>query len=115
MLFNKEPSAEALEAYLQNGNRFDEIRLMLFSHGVDSIGLVPIDEWRRIMRSGAKRSSFLGVDEDAYPRDFAVFVRYHEDLVGKIQARYPMPPALSLDELDEFLGQTNGRHRVEWH
>src|SRR6266516_6825335 len=88
---------------------------MLFSHGVDSIGLVSIDEWRRIMMLGSKRSYFVGVDESAYPRYFAVFVRYHDELPRKIQSRYPMPPPLSLEEFDEFLEQTNGRYRVEWH
>jgi hypothetical protein len=115
MVFNKQPSAQALKEYLQNGHSFDAIDLMLFSHGVDSIGLVSIDEWRRILMLGSHRISFLGVDEGAYPRDFAVFVRYHEELVDKIQARYPMPPALSLEALDDFLGQTKTDYHVEWH
>jgi hypothetical protein len=114
MVFNKEPSAAALKAYLDERQRFDEIDLMLFSHGVESIGLVPIDEWRRIMSQGATRSSFMGVDEAAYPRDFAVFVRYHEDLVHKIRAPYPIT-SLSLEELDQFISQANNRYRVQWH
>jgi hypothetical protein len=112
MVFNKRPSAAALEAYLRD-REFDEIYLMLFSHGVNSIGLVSIDEWRRILKHG-KRSAFVGVDENAYPRDFAVFVRYHDELWRKIPARVAMPAPLSLQEFDEFLDQTNGSHRVEW-
>ena len=114
MVFNKQPSAQALKEYLQTGHRFDAIDLTLFSHGVDSIGLVSIDEWRRISRLGSDQISFLGVDEDAYPRDFGVFVRYHEDLVAKLQTRYPMPPALSLEALDEFLSQTKTDYHVKW-
>ena len=37
----KLPSAEALEAYLGCVDSFDEIYMMLFSHGVDSIALTP--------------------------------------------------------------------------
>lgn len=35
MTFNVEPSADALDAYLRDRERFDEIYLMLFQHGVD--------------------------------------------------------------------------------
>ena len=82
---------------------------------MDSIGLVSIDEWSRILKLGGGRTSFLGVDEGAYPRDFAVFVRYHEDLVHKVRSRYPIPTPLSLAELNEFLNQSNISYRVEWH
>jgi hypothetical protein len=60
------------------------------------------------------RGDFIGVDETAFPRDFAVFVRYHFDFLRKISAGLPIPPALTLEELDEFLGQTPGRYRVRW-
>jgi hypothetical protein len=54
------------------------------------------------------------VDERAFPRDFAVFVRYHFDFFRKIRARYPMPPALTFRELNEFLRETHSRYRVQW-
>jgi hypothetical protein len=116
MVFNKSPSADALRAYLKNEREIlDEIYLMLFSHGVDSIGLVTIDEWRRIITAGSRAAYFVGVDERAYPRDFAVFVRYYEALIQSFQARYPIPAPLTTDGLEEFLRQTDGRYRVEWH
>jgi len=43
-----------------------------------------------------------------------VFVRYHFDFLRKIAARHPSPPALTLKELDEFLGQAHQRYRVNW-
>jgi hypothetical protein len=114
MVFNKEPSAEALKAYLDGRDSFDEIYMMLFSHGVESIGLTPIEEWRAILGRARKKGAFVGVDEHAYPGDFAVFVRYYYDLQRKIQARYPMPPPLALNRLDEFLSQTPTRYPVQW-
>ena len=60
-------------------------------------------------------SAFVGVDERAYPRDFAVFVRYHDDLLRKIDARYAPPPPLSLAELEHFLNETHGRYQAEWN
>jgi hypothetical protein len=41
-------------------------------------------------------------------------VRYHFDFLRKISGRHPSPPALTIDELDEFLRQTHGRYRVTW-
>ena len=114
MVFNKLPSAEALEAYLESGDPFDEILMMLFSHGVDSIGLTPMERWRGILARARKRGVFAGVDEQAYPRDFAVFVRYYFDLQRKIVSRYPMEPAVTLNELESFLDGARQCYRVQW-
>lgn len=54
MVFNKQPSAEALEAYLEARDPFEEIYMMLFFHGVESIGLVPIERWRGILQRARK-------------------------------------------------------------
>jgi hypothetical protein len=114
MVFNKEPSFRAIESYLRQSDAFDEIYLMLFSHGVDSIGLVPIEQWRRLFQYARTHGDFLGVDERTFPRDFAVFVRYHDELRRKIRARYPVPSPLTLKQLDTFLTETKGRYQVTW-
>ncbi len=114
MVFNTEGSWRALEEYLDQAPPFDDLLITLFSHGVDSIGVVPIREWRRLFSRARTRGDFIGVDEAAYPRDFGVFVRYHFDFLRKISARHPSPPALTIDELNEFLRQTRGRYRVAW-
>jgi hypothetical protein len=112
MVFNKEPSRRALQAYLDRSNAFDEIFMMLFSHGVDSVGLPSIEQWREPLRRTRIKGSFLGVDERVFPRDFAVFTRYYFDLLRTIPSRYPMPPALTVKELDEFLDYSDGRYAV---
>ncbi len=114
MVFNTEGSFQALDCYLGQAPAFDELLITLFSHGVDSIGLVPIGEWRRLFSRVRRRGDFIGVDEAAFPRDFGVFVRYHFDFQRKISARDPSPPVLTLEELNEFLGQADGRYRVAW-
>ena len=113
MVFNMLPSASALERYLEQKS-FDEIFMMLFSHGVDSIGLASIERWQELLSRAKNKGSFVGVDPKAYPRDFAVFVHYYDDVIEKIKARYPIPASLTLNELDEFVGATLGRYRVEW-
>jgi hypothetical protein len=114
MVFNTEGSFEALNGYLDRSPAFDELLITLFSHGVDSIGLVPIGQWRRLFARARQRGGFLGVDEASFPRDFAVFVRYHFEFLRSISARYPIPPALTFKELDEFLSQTGNSYRVTW-
>jgi hypothetical protein len=114
MVFNKQPSAQALAAYLDHSEGFDEILLMLFSHGVDSIGLTSIEEWRRLLGRARQHGAFVGVDEEVYPRDFAVFVRYYFALLRKLNSCYPLPPPLRLEELDDFLIQSQGRYAVQW-
>jgi hypothetical protein len=114
MVFNTEGSFQALEGYLGKAPAFDELLITLFSHGVDSIGLVPIEQWRSLFPRAQTRADFIGVDEASFPRDFAVFVRYHFDFLHKIRTRYPSPPALTLKELSEFLNQAGARYRVAW-
>src|SRR5215203_4903608 len=113
MVFNTEPSLAAIHRYLDTTGSFDEIRLSLFSHGVESVGLPAIGQWRTVLQRAGKVGSFLGVDEQAFPRDFATMARYHRAL-AQVRNRYPMPCPLSLDELDEFLGRQGERYPVDW-
>jgi hypothetical protein len=114
MVFNTEGSFRALDGYLSQTPAFDELLITLFSHGVDSIGLVPIRQWRGLFPRARKRGDFIGVDERAFPRDFGVFVRYHFDFLRKIPARYASPPVLTFGELNEFLSQSHDQYRVQW-
>lgn len=114
MVFNTEGSFQALDHYLGQAPAFDELLITLFSHGVDSIGLVPIREWRGLFQRARKRGDFIGVDEAAFPRDFGVCVRYHFDFQRKMSARHPSASASTLKELNEFLSQSPERYRVAW-
>jgi hypothetical protein len=66
-VFNTEPSRRALLSYLTSTDPYDEIRLILFSHGADSIGLASIEDWRDTLGQARKIGEFLGVDTRAYP------------------------------------------------
>src|SRR5262245_55896483 len=114
MVFVTEGSFRALDRYLGQALEFDELLITLSWHGVDSIGLVPIREWRSLFSRAQRRGDFIGVEEAAFPRDVGVFVRYHFDFLRKVSARYPSPPVLTLGELSEFMGQSHDRYRVTW-
>ena len=106
-VFNTEPSRRAAEDYLDDAEStepYDEIRLLLFSHGVDSVGLAGVEQWRRLASRARKVGTLVGVDDDAYPRDFASLIRGHRELAAT-RARYPMPGPLPLEDVDVFLRQ----------
>ena len=96
LLFAVERSASTLGKFLAQEPRFDEIGLMLFSHGTEGVGVVNINEWRRLLTQAGQRGYFLGVDESRYPRDFATFTRFHRDLV-KLGLPFKLPPPLTLE------------------
>jgi hypothetical protein len=49
-VFDTEPSRRALLSYLDGAaTPYDEIRLMLFSHGVESAGLASIPAWEEVL------------------------------------------------------------------
>src|SRR5262249_30649009 len=84
--FSVEDAAARLESYLDGTEPYDDIRLMLFSHGIESIGLAGIERWEKVLARAREHAGFLGVDTRAFPRDFATFVRYHEAM-HRIPAR----------------------------
>jgi hypothetical protein len=112
MVFNKEPSLKALESYLTRTS-FDDIFLMLFSHGVESVGLPSIDRWRMPLRQARRKGALVGVDERAFPRDFAVFVRYYFALRRMVRSRHPLPPPVTLKEFSEFFEQA-ASYGIQW-
>jgi hypothetical protein len=109
-VFNTEPSRQSLLSYLDDAEPYDEIRLMLFSHGVDSPGLATIDGWRDALARARRTGEFTGVDTRAYPRDFACLARAHRELT-RIRHRYPMPDPMPLTDAEEFLAK---RPEISW-
>lgn len=111
--FNTGPSLGWVERYLDGVELYDEIRMMLFSHGVESIGLPSIERWRGVLERARRRGDFVGVDEKRFPSNFAAQARYHTEL-KRVRPRYPMPDPLTLDRLDAFLGEAGDRYPVRW-
>jgi hypothetical protein len=78
------------------------------------VGLPTIEEWRSVLERARKEGNFVGVDEEAFPMDFAVFVRYQKDLKRKIASRYPLPAPLRLEQLENFLQEHGDGYPVQW-
>ncbi|MGW3173411.1 hypothetical protein [Streptomyces sp. NPDC001153] len=109
-VFGTEASRAYLESYLDASAPYDEIRILLFNHGTDSIGPADARARQRTAARARKIGLLTGVDAAAYPRDFAAFVRSHREL-SKIRARYPLP--LSLGAADAVTALT-ARDDIVW-
>lgn len=95
---------DLLERYLRGVEPYRQIGVNLFSNGLLSVGQAPVAEWRKVAeRYAAESGGTLGVDERAFPWDFGATMR-HRPALAALPERYPMPPPLRVDELDEFLG-----------
>lgn len=110
--FSVESSARAAARYLERSEPFDTIGAMMFSHGVDSIGLATVDRWRAIVNRARRHGTLLGVDPQRFPADFGAFARYHAAL-RELGPR-PSPPPLTLAQLDSFIAATRGRYAIDW-
>jgi hypothetical protein len=112
LAFTSDCCANGLEKYLRAGMGFDEMYLMLFSNGIEGIGMATIDRWRDILGQARRSGQFIGVDEREFPRDYASFVRYHTELKRHIQVRQPLPEPLTVEEFDRFAAGMAGRYAI---
>jgi hypothetical protein len=109
--FNTEDAAAPVERYLDQRPPFAEIHLTLFAHGVESVGLAPVERWQAIVNRATRDGRFAGVDPRAYPRDFASFVRYHHAL-RDLGQRVPLPEPLPWAAVEALLAQPAGQVRL---
>lgn len=100
---NTRPAYNDLRRYLESTESYDYIHANLFSHGLWSPGVVPIDEWRELITSRAgAHGELIGVDEDAYPVDIGNTLRY-QPAFQSLPPRHPLPPPLAAEDVDRFL------------
>ncbi|MGW3471811.1 hypothetical protein ACWDKQ_25870 [Saccharopolyspora sp. NPDC000995] len=75
---------------------------MLFSHGTESIGLAPIDDWEKLTARARKIGALAGVDRKAFPKDFAVFARAHREL-ARTRHLYPIPGPMPWEHAEALM------------
>lgn len=115
MTLNTQSDAQALEAYLASVSEpYNEIRMMLISHGLNSVGMASRERWQAILKQAQTQGAFVGVDPTKYPLDLRTNVRYRDALTENISKRYPLPPPLPLSQLDTFLDASHCHYPVQW-
>jgi hypothetical protein len=111
LTFNCRPSLDWLRKYLSGAERYDQIRMMIFPHGTESVGLPSIDEWREVMTEASGDAAFLGVNEKAYPNHFGELARYDSELEA-LEGRHPLPEPMPLEDFERFLAKAESRYAV---
>ena len=103
--FNMEPAYGELEHYLAGAVPYDHIHLNLFSQGIESPGVVPVERWEDLVqRHARRRAEIIGVDEEAYPLDAGSTARY-QTAFADIPTRVPFPAPLSITDIDRFAAE----------
>jgi hypothetical protein len=107
MAFNTGVSLSSLTRYLDTHPAFEQIYLMLMSHGVEGIGHVPIEQWMKLLDNASQRGRLLANTPQYYPRDFASFLRLQGELESELAAHsIPLLPHLTLDEVMRFVNKS---------
>ncbi|WP_371884400.1 hypothetical protein [Caballeronia sp. S22] len=113
LVFCTEPSAESLRRFLDSES-FDEIDLLLFSHGTEGVGVTAIGTWRGLLARARREGRFLGVDVRLYPRDFATFVRFDRAL-SSLGPQYEVPPLMPPAFFESFMREHGPAHGIVAH
>lgn len=90
-------AAEDIENYLDNSGEFEEIYMMILSHGKYSKGSTPMSRWKAIMNRAKVKGDFIGTSPKEYPVDMAVYARYSKDLEKIVSKDLSKPEPLELD------------------
>ena len=104
-LFGTRPSLDRLAGYLSRAARYDDIRLTIFPHGVESVGLPGIAEWQAVLGHVRQHGQLLAVDPDRYPRHFRALTGFHRELSRL--PRIPAMPPLGWDAARQHLAPHN--------
>ncbi|MGP3975736.1 hypothetical protein ACTWQF_17355 [Streptomyces sp. 8N114] len=108
--FTARSSYRLLESYLERSptGTYRRVDVNLFSNGLRAVGQVPAEDWDMLAgRYGTEAGGTLGVDRRAFPEDIGSTLRWGPALAAQPE-RYPLPPRLTIQELDAFLDQQRG-------
>lgn len=112
--FNMEPTYHELERYLTDVEPYDEVFVNLFSQGIESPGVVPVERWEQLIRQHARqKAAVIGVDPSTYPLDTGSTLRYQK-AIRSIPVRAPLPGHLALADVDRFLAESGRTYTASW-
>jgi hypothetical protein len=112
-LFGTQPSLDRLAGYLSGTPGYDDIRLTVFPHGAESIGLAGIGEWQAVLRSARQHGQLIAIEPGHYPRHFRALTGFHRELSRL--PRVPAPPTLGWDTARQYLAAHAAAGNVAFH
>jgi hypothetical protein len=108
LFFNSEDAANRMEEYLNKTVPYDEIYMMILSHGKTLGGVASIAQWQSILSRAGKKGQFIGMDLKKYPVDFGIFTRYNKALEKTIPDRNPIRQISIEDFKNKYSGFLKG-------
>lgn len=91
--FTVQPALAALDAYLADAAPYRTADVLVFEHGVESVGIARPQEWLDMLARHGIDARLLGVDPGRFPHDIGAMGRYGPALErGLCQARHPWSP-----------------------
>jgi hypothetical protein len=109
-LFGTQPSLDRLAGYLSRAAGYDDIRLTIFPHGVESIGLPGIGEWQAVLGCARRNGQLLALEPGRYPRHFRTLTGFHREL--NRLPHVPASPPLGWDAARQYLAPHAAAHNV---
>lgn len=106
--FAVKSALDAFHAHLQDSSAYRAVDILLFQHGVRSLGIAEPDQWLAVARRYTPRARLLALDPRRSPHDVASLGRYAGAFKALPAARRPWSP-LSLDHALEALRQPSAR------
>ena len=100
LFFNTNPAAESIENYLNQSKPYQDIFMMILSHGNESVGGVGIERWKSILSRASNNGRFVGVDTRHYPLDLGIYTHYKKDLKRLIPENFARD-RMSLKEFED--------------
>jgi dihydroxyacid dehydratase/phosphogluconate dehydratase len=114
MRFNMGTDYVELEHYLSTSEQYDHIHVNLFSQGLWSPGVVPMERWQRLVESAAdKVGEIIGVDTNAYPLDDGRSMRFQRAFQS-LPPRHPVFPPLMVDDIEVFVDGHTAEYGRLW-
>jgi hypothetical protein len=102
--FSVRPALEALERHLAAAAPYRAVDVLLFQHGVDSVGIARPQEWLDVARRYGARARLVALDPSRFPHDIATLGRYGRALAGLPGATRPWSPLGVPDALAALVG-----------
>lgn len=111
-LFGTQPSLDRLADYLAR-TRYEDIRLTVFPHGAESIGLPSIGKWQEVLRNGRQHGQLIAIEPRHYPRHFRALTGFHREL-SRLPRVAALPP-LAWDMARQYLATHATAQNVTFH
>lgn len=109
-LFAVQPSLERLVGYISCTAAFDDIRLTVFPHGAQSIGVPSISEWQAVAGYARRSGELVAICPERYPHHFRALTGFHRELSR--QPRAAAVPTLSWGTARDFIAANASSRNV---